>query len=71
MSEIRQLLVRDAIPPIYEPQFLSAEEAGILDNQLIIGVEINGDSRAYPILTLRWREMVNDTVGGVPILVTW
>jgi hypothetical protein len=40
-------------------------------NDLVMGVSINGDSRAYPVRYLRWREMVNDEVGGIPILVTW
>ena len=40
-------------------------------NDLVIGVSIAGDSRAYPIRVLRFREMVNDELGGVPILVTW
>ncbi len=38
---------------------------------LVIGVAINGESKAYPVGTLNFREMVNDVVGGVPILVTW
>jgi hypothetical protein len=39
--------------------------------ELVIGVEINCESRAYPVGPLNRREMVNDVVGGVPILVTW
>lgn len=66
-----QLLRRDAIAPIYEPTFLPATESKYVDDELVIGVEINGDARAYAIGTLSAREMVNDTVGGRPILVTW
>ena len=44
---------------------------GMEPNDLVMGVSINGDSRAYPVRYLRWREMVNDEVGGIPILVTW
>lgn len=66
-----QLLGRDAILPIYEPVFVSAQEAPYADDELVIGVELNGDARAYAIGPLNGREMVNDTVGGVPILVTW
>ena len=36
-----------------------------------MGVEINGESKAYPVGPLNYREMVNDVVGGVPVLVTW
>ena len=70
-GQFRQLLPRDAIFPIYEPRFVTAEEAGLDSGELVIGVELNGESKAYPIGPLVRREMVNDTVGGVPILVTW
>lgn len=68
-----QLLPRDGIRPIYEDelQFAPADEAPYSDDELVIGVEINGEARAYAIGPLNSREMVNDTVGGVPILVTW
>jgi hypothetical protein len=67
----RQLIPRDAINPIYRPRFTSAESAGLNPEELVIGVAINGESRAYPVGPLNRREMVNDMVGGVPILVTW
>ena len=69
--EWRQLLTRDGIAPIYDPRFLTAEEAYLDDKELVIGVEINGEAKAYPIGPLNGREMVNDVVGGIPILVTW
>jgi hypothetical protein len=66
-----QLLGRDSIPPVYDPQFAPAAEAPYNDDELVIGVEINGEAKAYAIGPLNSREMVNDTVGGIPILVTW
>ncbi len=66
-----QLLARDAIAPIYEPQFSPANEAPYDDGELVIGVALNGEAKAYAIGPLNNREMVNDTLGGVPILVTW
>ena len=66
-----QLLGRDSIQPIYEPRFSSVDEAPYVDDELVIGVQINGEAKAYAIGPLNGREMVNDTVGGVPILVTW
>jgi hypothetical protein len=66
-----QLLPRDAILPIYEPEFAPAEEVPYADDELVIGVEINGEAKAYAIGPLNSREMVNDTLGGRPILVTW
>ncbi len=66
-----QLLSRDAIRPIYSPTIASAEEVDLDARELVIGVSIDGETRAYPIRPLNRREMVNDVVGGVPILVTW
>ena len=67
------LLPRDGIPAIDDPQFLSAAEADneYAPDELVIGVSINGDSRAYSTGKLSGHEIVNDTVGGRPISVTW
>ncbi len=62
---------RDAIKPIYDPVFVTAEEANLDEQELVLGLEINGESRAYPVGPLHYREMVNDEVGGVPVLVSW
>jgi hypothetical protein len=66
-----QLLARDSILPIYHPQFVAADEAGYSDDELVMGVAIGGEAKAYPISLLNGREMVNDQLGGTPILVTW
>ena len=70
-DEFRQLLRRDAIAPIYTPQFLPHRAASLNPAELVIGVSIDGESKAYPIGPLARREMVNDVIAGVPILVTW
>ncbi|PKB66512.1 MAG: hypothetical protein BZY81_07175 [SAR202 cluster bacterium Io17-Chloro-G4] len=70
-SDFRQLLRRDAIAPIYTPQFLPPRAASLNPSELVIGVSIDGESKAYPIGPLARREMVNDVIAGVPILVTW
>jgi hypothetical protein len=71
--EIITLLPRDGIPAIFDPEFLTAEEANeeYQDNELVLGVEIDGDARAYSIPYLSSREIVNDTVGGRHIAATW
>ncbi len=71
--QIVTLLPRDAIPAIDDPQFLTADEANGAydDDELVLGVEFNGDARAYSIPLLSSHEIVNDTVGGVKIAVTW
>ena len=67
------ILGKDGIPSIDNPQFLKGEEADnqMLETERVIGVSINGDHRAYPLNMLSRHEIVNDTVGGVPVAVTW
>ena len=67
----RQLLPRDAIRPVYEPTFVSAADAQWDDGSLVIGLEIDGDAKAYPVGYLNRREIVNDHIGKTPVLVTW
>jgi hypothetical protein len=64
---------KDGIPAIDAPQFLRAGDArGLKGREPVITVEIDGaDPRAYPIRYLIWHEIVNDTVGGVPVAVTY
>ena len=65
------LLPRDAIRPVYEPEFVSAADSPLQADELVMGVAINGEAKAYPVTVLRFREMVDDELGGLPILVTW
>ncbi len=67
----RQLLARDAIMPIYDPEFVSAAASGWGEATLVIGVEVDGEARAYPVAYLNRREMVLDEIGGTPLLVSW
>jgi hypothetical protein len=62
---------RDGIPSIDRPKFVSAEESGLQSGDLVLGLEINGDVRAYPLDILVWHEIVNDVVGGEPVAVTY
>ena len=72
-SEIRTLLPKDGIPAIDDPKFTSAKEADkfMRPDEMVLGVSINGDSRAYSIPLLSSHEIVNDVVGGRKIAVTW
>ena len=67
----REKLPRDAISPIYSPKYISVGESTLADDELVMGIDINGEARAMPVGLMRFREMVNDVVGGVPILATW
>lgn len=63
---------RDQIPPIHNPKYIAAAddtELGPLEP--VIGVIINGDAKAFPLRILLWHEIVNDTIGGMPVLVSY
>ncbi|WP_422368153.1 DUF3179 domain-containing protein [Pelagibius sp.] len=63
---------KDGIPSIDKPQFVAVSESTDLAAQEpVIGLSINGDARAYPLRILTWHEIVNDTVGSVPVAVTY
>ncbi|SLN44561.1 hypothetical protein TRL7639_02373 [Falsiruegeria litorea R37] len=64
---------KDGIPALSDPSFLRAEdERRIKGREPVITVEIDGvEPRAYPIRYLMWHEIVNDTVGGIPVAVTF
>ena len=71
--EIVTLLGFDAIPAILDPEFVSVDEADewMAPEELVLGLSINGDSRAYSVPMLSSHEIVNDTVGGRKLAVTW
>lgn len=71
--ELVTLLPKDGIPAIFNPTFYSAEAADreYAPDELVMGVVINGDARAYSTSLLNGHEIVNDVVGGQPIAVTW
>lgn len=64
---------RDGIPSIDNPSFESYESANewLANREPIISLVINGDARAYPLGILTRHEIVNDTVGSIPIIVTY
>jgi hypothetical protein len=63
---------RDGIPPIDRPKFKSAAEVGdIAAREPVIVYPLDANARAYPLRVLMWHEIVNDTVAGLPIAVTY
>ncbi|MBC8506779.1 MAG: DUF3179 domain-containing protein [Chloroflexi bacterium] len=66
-----QSLPMDGIFPIYTPFFVGADEAPFDDEELVLGVAWGGEAKSYPITVLRFREMVNDEMASIPILVTY
>ncbi len=62
----------DGIPSLDFPTMIASGEAGyMLDNDLVFGIEINGDVRAYPLRIMGWHEMFNDVIGGVPVALAY
>ena len=67
---------KDGIPSIDTPSFLSlaetdSAELGLGPLEPVVTLVINGDARAYPLRVLMWHEIVNDTVGGLPVAITF
>ena len=61
-------VVQDGIPPLRNPAMVAAGKAGYLDDSnVVFGIEVEGDARAYPKRILAWHEMFTDEVGGVAV----
>lgn len=65
-------VVKDGIPPLENPLTITADRASyLLPDELVFGVVINGEARAYPHRIMGWHEMANDVLGGKPISVVF
>ncbi len=64
---------RDGIPPLDNPNFttVTAADQWLAPQEPVIAFALNGAAKAYPLQILTWHEIVNDTVGGVPIVATF
>ena len=63
----------DGIPPIDNPAYtdIASADDWIANDEPVIALDVNGDARAYPLQILTWHEIVNDTIGGTPVAVTF
>lgn len=71
----------EALPPLVEPQLLGPDEAQayalpkhgkyLLPDDRVVGVALGGEACAYPLRVMHWHEVVDHTVGGTPIAVTY
>lgn len=72
-----RIAIEHSFPPIVEPESVSAQQGEtdkwVRDDELVLGVVIDGAARAYPINTLNGprREIINDELGGRSIAATW
>lgn len=63
---------KDGIPAIDHPMFVKVSEStDISDEEPVIGVVMGNEAKAYPLRILMWHEIVNDSVAGVPVAVTY
>ncbi len=62
----------DGIPAIDEPRFTTADQVDFLaESEPVLALDLDGIARAYPVQVVIWHEIVNDTVGGTPLAVTY
>jgi hypothetical protein len=65
-------VLKDGIPSLDNPKLVAAADAIYMrDDDLVFGVAINGDARAYPLRIMGWHEMFNETIGGVPVALAY
>lgn len=67
----QRLLPKGRIAAVREPRFVPAREARIAPDAWVLGVVVEGQARAYALSILNRHEVVNDTVGEVPIAAVW
>ena len=58
--------------PLLQPEFATADQAkDVADEDLVLGVRIGDEARAYPVRAMAYHHLVNDTIGGEPIVATY
>jgi len=63
---------KDGIPSIDKPKFVPVDKASFIeDGDIVIGLQHNGVTKAYPLKILVWHEIVNDNIGEIPVGVTY
>jgi hypothetical protein len=72
-ANARQALERDAFPVLDNPATVMGRDVGaqIDANEMVIGIEVNGVARAYPIAVMGKHELANDELGDAAITVSW
>jgi len=68
---VEQILERGKIAAIFRPQFVTVAAAEIADDAWVLGVEIDGQARAYSLNLLNRHEVVNDRIGDKSFAAVW
>lgn len=62
---------KDGIPSIDTPEFLKPSQSTLSDSDKILGIDYNGEAKAYPISIMNYHEVVNDKFENAPVAVTY
>ena len=62
---------RDGIPSLTNPDVAPSEESLMGNSERVLGLVVGGEARAYGMGILWWHEVINDTLGGLPVLVSY
>ena len=57
--------------PVGIARFVAAADASLRPGDMVIAINLNGSARAYPILQMAYHHVLNDVVGGVPVVATY
>lgn len=57
--------------PVPQPGYVSADSAQLDSGEMVVALNFNNDARAYPVSQMAYHHIVNDFVGGVPVVVTY
>jgi Protein of unknown function (DUF3179) len=68
---VRQNYFEWMFHPITAAGFVRAPDAQLSDNEMVMVVAIGQEARAYPIVQMAYHHVLNDTVAGVPLVVTY
>jgi len=69
----RRAAPRDAFPVLNNPEMVSAKRADsfLSDDDPVIGIDLGGEQKAYPVSIMGRHELANDTCGKIPLAVSW
>jgi carotenoid cleavage dioxygenase-like enzyme len=70
-ADFRQIIPRGRIASVDHPVFVPAAEAEISDDAWVLGVEIDGQAKAYSLNLLNQHEIINDRFGEKPVAAVW
>ena len=58
-------------PSLTDPEFITADQASLSDDDLVLGLSMGNESKAYPLRQMWFHHVANDTIGGQPVAITY